>query len=295
MNKEVQLREIPRERAKRMVMEYHYLNTLHPVNHHSLGGFIDGDLMGIMTLRWSIRPDLTIQKCFPELDRENYRLIGRLCTVENLPQNAESHFISKCIGWIKENRPELDVLYTWADGIMGKPGIVYQASNFWHGEYIWTETYLTETGERVHPGNMYPDGDISTENGGQKTDRPSYEELKEMNMRHIKAKQHRYVYFLSDEQRAKELRDESPMNWKRTDYPKQEDMYWKENTDEGWVEIPEPHIDNESFEYQSKGKDGLDFHNQQPELGAFTEGGQHWDRYECEYPPPYFETPTGEP
>ena len=38
-----------------------------------------------------------------------------------------------------------------ADGIMGKCGYVYQASNFYFGEKYWTDVYLMENGEKLHP------------------------------------------------------------------------------------------------------------------------------------------------
>ena len=34
----------------------------------------------------------------------------------------------------------LKYLFTWADGLVGKAGYVYQAFNFLYGGYIWTDT-----------------------------------------------------------------------------------------------------------------------------------------------------------
>ena len=38
-----------------------------------------------------------------------------------------------------------------ADGIMGKCGYVYQASNFYYGEKYWTQVYMMDNGEKLHP------------------------------------------------------------------------------------------------------------------------------------------------
>ena len=54
------------------------------------------------------------------------------------------------IRWMKENTDCL-FLYTMADGIMGKCGYVYQASNFYFGEKYWTQVYMMENGEKLHP------------------------------------------------------------------------------------------------------------------------------------------------
>ena len=52
--------------------------------------------------------------------------------------------------WIKDNCPDVLFLYTMADGIMGKCGYVYQASNFLYGGTFYTQVYEIN-GEKVHP------------------------------------------------------------------------------------------------------------------------------------------------
>jgi hypothetical protein len=247
------VRKIPKERAKRMVFEYHYMKYLPQVNHEFLGGFLNGELAAVMTLGWGVRPRHTIQKCFPSLGTEDYRAIGRLVAVEELPQNTESHFISRCIDWIQDNL-DIRVLYTWADGMLGKPGIIYQASNFWYGGYIWTDMYLTDDGERVHPRQ-------TNRIGG----RPSWDELTELGWTHYRGKQYRYVYFLDDG--GEQLRHESEMDWRRREYPKEDDCAWKQKTSDGWEQCGKPAFDPESMAYNSDKGDAYRAHKEQVELG----------------------------
>ena len=65
-----------------------------------------------------------------------------MCMLEELPKNSESVILSKMFKWVKENRPDIKLIYTWADGILGKPGYVYQATNFLYGGFITTDLYL---------------------------------------------------------------------------------------------------------------------------------------------------------
>ena len=41
---------------------------------------------------------------------------------EDMPRNSESQMLSQTIKWIKNNCPDIKVLFTWADGMVGKPG-----------------------------------------------------------------------------------------------------------------------------------------------------------------------------
>ena len=60
-----------------------------------------------------------------------------MCMTEEMPRNSESQMLSQLVKWIQRNIPELKVLFTWADGMVGKVGYVYQASNFIYAG--WTE------------------------------------------------------------------------------------------------------------------------------------------------------------
>ena len=67
-----------------------------------------------------------------------------------MPKNSESQMLSAVIKWMKINLPEKLFLYTWADGIVGKCGYVYQSANFLYGGFIWTDIYIGPDGEKIH-------------------------------------------------------------------------------------------------------------------------------------------------
>ena len=93
----------------------------------------------------------TINKMFTGLESRHYYEIGKMCMTDDMPRNSESQMLSDTIKWLKKTYPNLLFLYTMADGIMGKCGYVYQASNFLFGEKYFTQVYMMENGEKLHP------------------------------------------------------------------------------------------------------------------------------------------------
>jgi len=57
---------------------------------------------------------------FPSLDTKDYLEIGRMCMKDEMPRNSESQMLSQLVKWMKKNLPEIKVLFTWADGMVGK-------------------------------------------------------------------------------------------------------------------------------------------------------------------------------
>ena len=127
------VKEINRVTATDFVQAYHYSPVMPKLTKHFLGFFLDNELKGVLTLGWGTQPRQTINKLFPGLVSKDYYEIGKMCMDEEMPRNSESQMISATIRWMKQNTDCL-FLYTMADGIMGKCGYVYQASNFYFGE-----------------------------------------------------------------------------------------------------------------------------------------------------------------
>ena len=221
-----------------MVQRYHYSNTLPRLNKHFVGFFLDNKLVGMVTLGWGTRPLHTIKKIFPSLETKDYYEIGRMCMTEEMPRNSESQMISQLILWIKQNCPEIKVLFTWADGMMGKAGYVYQASNFLYCGYIWTDIYMKD-GIKLHPRQTkhYFTND---ENDNRLTCRPTLEMMKSVGISHYKGKQFKYLTFLCSKNMAKKLKREC-VETLSLDYPKEKDLEWKIQNESGkWVYCDKP-------------------------------------------------------
>ncbi len=83
-------------------------------------------------------------------------------------------------------------MFTWADGLVGKPGYVYQSANFLYGGFSFTDTYVSETGEKIHPRTIQ--GQIPNTKNRKVGMRPNPEQLKELKLSRVKGKQFRYIY-----------------------------------------------------------------------------------------------------
>ena len=130
MKYEFQIKEISKPVAAELIQSLHYSKIMPRLTKHFLGCYLENELVGVLTLGWGTQPKATIAKLFDGFDTKDYYEIGKMCMKEEMPRNSESQTISSVVKWMKEKCPEKQFLYTWADGIMGKPGYVYQAANF---------------------------------------------------------------------------------------------------------------------------------------------------------------------
>ena len=235
-----EIKEITKEESLKMIKKYHYSDTLPKINRIFLGFFLEGKMVGTMTLGMGTRPRHTIQAIFPSLDTKDYLEIGRMCMTEDMPRNSESQMLSQAIKWLKINRQEVKVLFTWADGMLGKVGYVYQASNFIYCGFSGGEMYMKD-GTKIHVRQMkqflVPEG----QHDDRITVRPSLEQMREFNIQHYKGKQYKYLYFLCDKKEKERLIAESKIELFQK-HPKEDDLSWTvRNTDTGkWVKTTIP-------------------------------------------------------
>lgn len=151
---EIYLKEIDKNFATLFVQKFHYSQIMPRLTKHYLGIYNGEVLCGVVTLGWGTQPLNTIKKLFPNGDYKtaDYLEIGKMCFSPQFNNgNFGSMALSKLIKWCKENT-EIKYLYTLADGIMGKCGYVYQASNFNYIGCFKTSVYMdVKTGEKIHP------------------------------------------------------------------------------------------------------------------------------------------------
>lgn len=235
-----QIKEISKDLALDMVKKYHYSNTLPKINKHFIGFYLSEQLVGIVTLGWGTRPLHTIKRIFPSLETKDYLEIGRMCMTEDMPRNSESQMLSQLVKYIKRNYPEVKILFTWADGMLGKVGYVYQASNFIYAGYSGGEMYMKD-GVKIHVRQMksflIPKG-LKDE---RITVRPTLKQMKELNIQHFKGKQYRYLMFLCNKQEKKRLMNECLLDL-TLPRPKDNDLSWTiKDMDSGkWVKSSMP-------------------------------------------------------
>lgn len=226
-----------------LIFNTHYSKIMPRLTKYYLGAYENSKLVGVMTLGWGTRPIHTIKKLFPSLRTKDYLEIGKMCMLEEMPKNSESQFLSSAIEWLKKNDPAPKILFTWADGILGKPGYIYQAANFLYGGFIWTDLYITDKGEKVHPRTSQGLTDKGDKICGH---RPTKSYLIKNGWSHYKGKQFRYIYFLCNKIEKKKLLKESVEIW-GNNYPKDKDIEWQKQdlTTGDWLSVPKMFYDPE--------------------------------------------------
>lgn len=227
-----EVEEVSKEFVYTFVQKYHYSPVFPVLTKHWLGVFLDNVMVGAITLGWGTQPKGTIRKMFPnhEFETTDYYEIGKMCMSDTLPKNSESQMIKSVVNWLKTNDRNLNkgqdrrlFLYTMADGIMGKVGYVYQASNLYYGGKYWTDVYMSETGEKIHPRTAKK---LCEENaefvGKSKVFWLTPDFLKEKKMKRVRGRMFRYIFPLT--KKAENILLE--YGWNK-DYPKNNDLEWQ--------------------------------------------------------------------
>ena len=228
---------------------------------HFLGCFENDELVGVITFGWGTRPMHTIQALFPELNTKDYFEIGKMCMDDKMPRNSESQLLSLSVKWLKENT-NIKYLFTWADGIVGKPGYVYQAANFLYGGFIWTQIYISDKGEKIHPRSarklceenvqfkLEREPDFFVGKKGERIYWLTQDFLDYKNILKVHGKQFRYILPLN--KKARKLLKKSNVEW-NLNYPKGNDLVWNKSTKDGKKRLESmPKIDSDMTEYNTK-------------------------------------------
>jgi hypothetical protein len=257
---------LSRQVAIDFIQEHHYSPVLPKLTKHYLGFFLDGKLRGVLTLGWGTQPKATINKMFNGLDSSHYFEIGKMCMDDDMPKNSESQMMSLTVKWMKEKTDCL-FLYTMADGIMGKCGYVYQASNFYFGERYLTDVYMMDNGEKLHPRSTKS---LCLENakelGKERVFWLTSDFMLKRGIKRIKGYMFRYIYPLN--KTAKKLlkkgkvitindkQIEGKLEWTQTkaNYPKDKSLEWFDGTKAPKVKIEKPKfvLDLNNIKYNKK-------------------------------------------
>lgn len=245
----IELKPTTRQEAELFVKTYHYSKIMPRLTKHWLGYYSSDKLLGIVTLGWGTQPLGTINKLFPNenLTSKNYFEIGKMAFIPEM--NGEAHFGSKAMSllvkYCKKNL-EIDFIYTLADGIMGKAGYVYQASNFRYIGSFKTQVYMDNTtGEKIHPRSAKQLLIENQEFSGKSKLywlTPSF--LEHKNISKITGLMFRYIYPLN--KKAKKILD---THFGKIKNPKDADLKWWKRENGVTIEISQPQFNMNVFNY----------------------------------------------
>lgn len=253
---------VDKNEAVNFINKYHYSKILPRITKYYLGVYVEQTLSGVITLGYGTQPLQTIKKLFNNHDMlsKDYLEIGKMCFLPTLNKDKSfgSRTMSMLVSWIKNNLKDVLFLYTLADGIMGKAGYVYQASNFKYIGSFWTSVYLdNETMEKIHPRSAKK---LCVENA-------EYEHKNKIfwltqtfcdykNISKIDGLMFRYIYPLN--KKAMKIYD-SYESYKDLKNPKDKDIVFKKRLSNGKYEsIEQPLFNMNTFEHNhQKPKDKL--------------------------------------
>jgi hypothetical protein len=78
--------------------------------------------------------------------------LRRLVLLDEAERNSESRVVGRCLRWVKQNLPEVEIVVSYADPAHGHSGTIYRASNFKYlGETAADKGFTdVETGKTYH-------------------------------------------------------------------------------------------------------------------------------------------------
>jgi hypothetical protein len=129
----LQVQPIPTTVAREIIERHHYLHSLPGGTHLALGVFLDGQLLGTVTL--GVGPanaHRLVQRARPD----DCLTLTRLWLADELPRNAESKVLGIVLRELRRHT-EVRFLLSYADPSKGHFGTIYQATN-------WLYTGLSE-------------------------------------------------------------------------------------------------------------------------------------------------------
>lgn len=254
----IYIKEIDKQFATHFVQTYHYSQIMPRLTKYYLGLYNGNVLCGVVTLGWGTQPLQTIKKMFPEQDfvTADYLEIGKMCFLPQLNNgNFGSMALSLLVKWCKE-KTNIRFLYTLADGIMGKCGYVYQASNFRYIGSFKTSVYMDiKTGEKIHPRSAKS---LCIENAEWEGKKKVYwltdAFCKYKGIDKINGLMFRYIYPM--DKKAKKILTET---YPKANNPKDFDLIFERRVSSGVFEkIPQPNFNMRVFNHNfQKGKEGV--------------------------------------
>lgn len=146
---DLNVKEIGYNQAKKWLLNYHYAKRVCNVM-HSFGLFEDSKIIGVVTYGMPPSATLCSSICGEEF-KNNVLELNRLVSMENLPKNALSYFVSNSIKMIGKDK----IIVSFADANQDHNGYIYQATNFiYTGVSSNTSKLVDKFGAEFHFRNI---------------------------------------------------------------------------------------------------------------------------------------------
>lgn len=204
------LKKITKETAKKIIEENHYSHNLSSwINRFPLGiymrtdadhKFFEGsgsneELIGCIVYSHPVSAHAA-KSINVKLKFEEVLELTRLWIADGYGKNLESYVIAQSFRWLKEHKPEVKALISFADPSYGHAGVIYQATNWLYqgcGELTVAQydVRLKPQGKWIHNKSMSNTYGVSA-----LTPERLYKKLGHKFWRRPATRKHRYIYFL---------------------------------------------------------------------------------------------------
>jgi hypothetical protein len=158
--KDKYVRVIPRDLANSIVIKNHYSGTITSSSTVHIGVFVSGRLFGVLQYGYAMNP-VSCSSVVSGTKPEEYLELNRMVIDDNMPRNTESWAIGSSVKIIRNIRPNVAWIQSFADERCGRYGVVYQAANFgYYGEHS-SVFWKLKNGEMVHNSLMTRDPSLT--------------------------------------------------------------------------------------------------------------------------------------
>lgn len=144
------VKRIPGGIGARFIREHHYTKGCH--NGPMTWGLFDGDrLIGVIAFATPSSEAVRASIFGPD-KKDWVTELHRLVILDETPKNAESFLISRGLKGLKEERPKIHAVLSFADQTEGHRGTIYQATNaLYLGMTGKARFWRDQTGRLRHP------------------------------------------------------------------------------------------------------------------------------------------------
>ena len=201
---QVVMQKIPSSLAKNIIVKNHYSHAF-PAAELCLGFYVKEKLNAVIVYGQSASS--TMKDSLPG----KYWELVRLFSFDWAGKNMESYCISQSIKYIKENHKDIEILVSFADPEQGHFGKIYHATNWYYCGVSVQDTWYVIDGKKVHPRTM-----------NQRYGTRSKDKLEKLGIKYEIKKmhcKHRYIYFLGNKKKNKEMK--KSLQYDILPYPKE--------------------------------------------------------------------------
>lgn len=136
-----------------MTARYHYSGVGFKKAKINQGIYRKSDNLLVGVLQWgcSAQEGIRLDRYVKEpITKEEYLELNRFSMADSEGKNSESEAISLGIKWIKQNRPDIRLLVSYAGRKEGNYGYIYQATNWEYLGYFISDGFWLMDGEERH-------------------------------------------------------------------------------------------------------------------------------------------------